>query len=308
MLWSGERTDMGQELADLFERNFPFVVREHSSVLRILGHEGNAVFAERDSKNRLIGAAVVNRGTILMLCVDRPYRRQGIGSRLLAEAEEAIWKNGFEKINVGNGFDYLAPGVPTAKRYFPAENERLYTGLDETAGDFFTHRGYVHSWDCNCFDMRFPLSEFGQDGHGIGAEIEGITYRLASPDDRVAVCACMDDAFSEFTVYYRDNALYQEGQGARVLIAVFRDEVAGALIVGAEDTEKGLGSVGCVAVRKGWRGRHIAVNLVTIGTKYLKDSGFREAYLSYTYSGLDRMYGYAGYKICTYFMMAEKRK
>ena len=82
MLWSGERTDMGQELADLFERNFPFVVREHSSVLRILGHEGNAVFAERDSKNRLIGAAVVNRGTILMLCVDRPYRRQGIGSRL----------------------------------------------------------------------------------------------------------------------------------------------------------------------------------------------------------------------------------
>lgn len=196
MLWSGERTDMGQELADLFERNFPFVVREHSSVLRILGHEGNAVFAERDSKNRLIGTAVVNRGTILMLCVDRPYRRQGIGSRLLAEAEEAIFKNGFEKINVGNGFDYLAPGVPTAKRYFPAENERLYTGLDETAGDFFTHRGYVHSWDCNCFDMRFPLSEFGQDRHGIGAEIEGITYRLASPDDRVAVCACMDDAFS----------------------------------------------------------------------------------------------------------------
>ena len=109
-------------------------------------------------------------------------------------------------------------------------------------------------------------------------------------------------------MYYRDNALYQEGEGARVLIAVFRDEVAGALIVGAEDIEKGLGSVGCVAVRKGWRGRHIAVNLVTIGTKYLKDSGFREAYLSYTYSGLDRMYGYAGYKICTYFMMAEKRK
>ncbi len=97
-------------------------------------------------------------------------------------------------------------------------------------------------------------------------------------------------------------------EGARVLIAVFRDEVAGALIVGAEDIEKGLGSVGCVAVRKGWRGRHIAVNLVTIGTKYLKDSGFRDAYLSYTYSGLDRMYGYAGYKICTYFMMAEKRK
>ena len=98
MLWSGGRADKGQELADLFERNFPLIVRERSSVLRILGHEGNAVFAERDSKNCLIGAAVVNRGTILMLCVDQPYRRQGIGNRLLAEAEEAIWKNVFEKI------------------------------------------------------------------------------------------------------------------------------------------------------------------------------------------------------------------
>ena len=26
----------------------------------------------------------------------------------------------------------------------------------------------------------------------------------------------------------------------------------------------------------------------------------------YTYSGLDRLYGYAGYKICVYYMMATK--
>lgn len=299
---------MEQELADLFERNFPFVVRDRASVLRILGHEGNTVFAERDAQGRLIGAAVVNRGTVLMLCVDAKFRRQGIGSRLLKQAEDAMRENGFENINVGNGFDYLAPGVPTSKRYFPAENERLYPGLDETAGDFFTHRGYVHSWDCNCFDMRFLLAEFSQEGHGIGTEIGGITYRFAKLCDRAAVCACMDDAFPEFTGYYRDAALYEEGQGARALIAVSGNEVAGALIVGAQDEEMGLGSVGCVAVRKGWRGRRIAVNLVTVGTRYLKDSGFSEAYLSYTYSGLDRMYGYAGYKICVYFMMAQKRE
>lgn len=295
---------MLQELVDIFGRNFPFTVRSRASVRWILGHEGNTVFEERDAKNRLIGAVVINGGTILMLCVDPQFRRQGIGSGLLKKAEDTIRENGFEKINVGNGFDYLAPGVPTSKRYFPAENEKLYPGLDETASDFFTHRGYVHSWDCNCFDMRFPLCEYKEGGVKAGMEVDGITYRFASLDDKEAVCACMDDAFAEFTQYYRDDALYQEGAG--VLIADAGKEVAGALIVGAEDEEKGIGSVGCVAVREGWRGRHIAVNLVMAGTKHLKESGFKEAYLSYTYSGLDRMYGYAGYKICVYFMMATK--
>jgi hypothetical protein len=32
----------------------------------------------------------------------------------------------------------------------------------------------------------------------------------------------------------------------------------------------------------------------------------KEAFLSYTYSGLDRLYGAAGYKINVYYMMAKK--
>ncbi|MDE7299035.1 MAG: GNAT family N-acetyltransferase [Lachnospiraceae bacterium] len=311
-----------QELFEIFKRNFPFVVRDRETALEILNHEGNTTLEERDEQDALIGAAVVNRSTILMLCVDEKHRRRGIGSRLLARAEEAIRAGGFEQINVGNGFNYLAPGVPTAKRYFEAENEKLYPGLDETASDFFTKRGYVHSWECNCFDMRFPLSEFeksrvgknidskqpGFEGNkdGFGYCIDGITYRLATLSDRDAVCACTDDAYQEFTEYYRADAPYCEGNGTRVLIAVSEGEVVGTLFIGVEDEKESLGSVGCTTVRPSWRGRHIAVNLVAIGTKYLKDIGLREAYLSYTYTGLDHMYGYAGYKICVYFMMAVK--
>jgi len=36
------------------------------------------------------------------------------------------------------------------------------------------------------------------------------------------------------------------------------------------------------------------------------DERMEEAYIGYTYTGLDHMYGYAGYKICIYYMMAEK--
>lgn len=30
------------------------------------------------------------------------------------------------------------------------------------------------------------------------------------------------------------------------------------------------------------------------------------AFLGYTYSGLDRLYGRAGYRICVYYFMAKK--
>lgn len=120
------------------------------------------------------------------------------------------------------------------------------------------------------------------------------------------ICTCTDDACQEFTKFYQWEELYTPGNNSKVLIAVFHGEVVGTLIVGLEDNEKHLGSVGCTTVKPAYQGKHIAVNLVTIGTKYLKDIGVENAYLSYTYTGLDHMYGYAGYKICIYYMMAVK--
>lgn len=307
---------MNQELFEIFKRNFPFIVRDKETVFRILDHKDNIVIAERNMQKQLIGVAVVNKNTILMLCVDKKYRGKGIGSELLKKAENAVWAAGFDKINVGNGFDYLAPGVPTSKRYAAAENESLYSGLNEESSSFFERRGYIHSWDCNCFDMRFPLCEFdsykenfvSREENNIGKEQEKIIYRFAEPDDKEAVLACADNAYPEFTVYYQDNALYQKENQTRVLAAFLGSQVVGILIVGAQDQENSIGSIGCVAVHTAWRGRRIAINLVLEGTRYLKETGFKEAYLSYTYSGLDRMYGYAGYKICVYFMMAVKTK
>ena len=113
-------------------------------------------------------------------------------------------------------------------------------------------------------------------------------------------------SLQEFTGFYQDEKLYDSNSAKRVLIAVFNGEVVGTLIVGPEDNGRHLGCVGCTTVKREYQGRHIAVNLVTIGTKYLKDIGVEEAYLSYTYTGLDHMYGYAGYKIVIYYMMAVK--
>lgn len=297
---------MQDELYALFQRSFPFTVREASVARSILNHEDNQVI-ERRHEGQLIAAAVVNGHAILMLCVDEKHRRQGIGSALLGEAEAAIRQAGHSKAVVGVGFDYLTPGVPTSKRYAPAMNERLYKGLDDSASRFFEHRGYAHSWDGNCFDMRFPLSEFPGCDHHIGDAVDSVLYRWATEDDREAVAACVEDACPDFVPYYRNPWLYEPTSRERALIAIGGSEVAGALIVSLETEGAGLGSVGCTAVRTACRGRRIATNLVTLGTAYLKERGLGEAYLGYTYSGLDYLYGQAGYKICVYYMMAEKK-
>lgn len=299
---------MTNELVSLFRRNFPFVVREEATVRRILENKECKIIERRNEQNTLIGAAVVHKNTILMLCVDKEYRKQGIGSDLLFKAEQVIRELGYKDVKVGAGDDYLMPGVPTSKRYTDAVNERLYEGIDASESDFFEKRGYIHSWDCNCFDMRFPLDVFAKEEHSVGDTVGGIRYRFATEADAEKVYACTDAAYEEFTQYYKNADLYRgEGsQNPKVLIATDGEEVVGTLFVNLETEGVGLGSVGCTTVKPSHRGRHIGVNMVTIGTKYLKDAGMKEAYLGYTYSGLDHMYGYAGYKICLYYMMAEK--
>ncbi len=251
--------------------------------------------------------SVLHQDTILLLCVDKEHRRKGIGSGLLERSEQAVREGGYSEIRAGAGADYIMPGVPTARRYFEAENESLSPMVDGTAGDFFTKRGYRHSWDCNCFDMRLPLKQFKSEKYCIGDTIGNITYRWAVPEERDKVCACTDDAYPEFTRYYQEERLYTPQNGTRVLAAVSDGEIVGTLLVGTEDTAGRTGSLSCTAVKHAFRGKHIAVNLVTVGTRYLKNSGMEEAYLGYTYSGLDHLYGYAGYKISVYYMMAVKR-
>ncbi len=305
------------ELFELYKRNFPFVVREERKVLDILGDPDNRILEKRNADGALNGACVVHKNTVYMLCVDREYRGCGIGSDLLRQAEAFIRDAGYEDVSVGAGDTYLAPGVPTSCPVCTEEDyagrgvEQLYGGLTDGAAEFFRKRGYVHSWgNCDCFDMRFPLTEFVSDGHSVGDTVDGITYRFASAEDIPEIKKCTDDAHENFTKYYLDTSKYDGSNGERVLIAVDAADgttVCGTLIVCAETEGTGLGSVGCTTVRHDYRGQHIAVNMVRIGTGYLKEIGLTDAYLGYTYTGLDRLYGYSGYKICTYYMMAKKQ-
>lgn len=299
------------EILRMFRENFPFVSREEDTLAEVIGHEGNVFFERRNLEGKLIGCAIVNEHTILLLLVDKDHRGQGIGDGLLRECEETIRKNGFEKVVLGVGFNYLMPGVPTSKRWAPSVHEHLDPLVNSAASDFFEHRGYEHAWGaCNCFDMRMELKDFSANDHKIGDTINGILYRWAKLDDLEKICLCADDACQyqdeSFSKYYRNPELYQAESQERVLVAEKAGRIVGTLIVCIETEAPDTGNVGCTCVATDMVHHGIATTMVMLGTKFLKDIGLVHANLSYTYSNLDKMYGASGYKISTYYLMGEK--
>lgn len=66
------------------------------------------------------------------------------------------------------------------------------------------------------------------------------------------------------------------------------------------------GALSCVAVTPPWRGKHIVAHLVREGTRALKQRGMRTAFLGYTHSGLERLYGLSGHEIYRHSLMAHK--
>ena len=296
-----------EEVYKLYREVFPYICREEETLREIIGHDSNIRIEKRNDGHELIAVSLIRKNTILLLVVREDYRRQGIGSHLLRESEDIIRQRGYNKVVLGVGDDYLMPGVPTSKRYFPAEHENLYHFLNTEASDFFERRGYKHSWhDSNCFDMRMSLKDFPNESPNVGDTINGCHYRWANKSDVEGIIKCVQEAEEDFVEYYRNPDLYVSNDHERVLVAIVNHEIVGTLIVGFETEGKGQGCVGCTTVKPSQRGRHIGVNMVMIGTRCLKDAGLDTATLSYTYSGLDHMYGYSGYQICTYYMMGEK--
>ena len=297
---------MTEELYALFRRNFPYVLRNADTVRELLSRKENTVFAYRDDAGALRGACVCAGSTVYLLCVDEPYRRKGIGGKLLAKAEGAIRAEGFGRINIGVGDSYLTPGVPVLHHWYETVNAAPDPRLTDEARLFLEKRGYRHDCDADIFDMRMDLSGRPCQGIRPGDTAEGILYRWAEEKDLPAVLACVEDAWDEFAKYYRNAALYRGEVRERVLAAFDGDTVCGSIIVSLETEAEKTGSSGCTAVRPAYRGRHIATHMVKAAAEALKEAGMREAALGYTYTGLDKLYGSAGYRISVYYMMAAK--
>lgn len=282
---------MEEKLWQLYQSCFPDNIRAEKTVRKVLALPGNQIFAE-NAGERLLGAAVLNGNTVLMLGVLPGSRCQGIGSRLLEQSEEQVRKAGYAEIQFCDGPDYLTPGIPL-------------TGDNEA---FFKKRGYIHSWgDGECVDMAMDLADFPPGEGSLGDTLDGVTYRWAREEDREAVVGCVERAYPEFAGYYRDRAQYDGAGPERVLMAAADGAVCGALLVGCETEAKGVGSVGCTVTAEEYRCRGIATRMVRLGTGYLRAQGLARGFLGYTYTDIVPMYARSGYQVCKKYLMGKKK-
>ncbi len=277
------------EWTELFEHCFPEIYRSSEAVREIVERQGYTRIEHRED-NHLVGAAAAHGEVIYLLCVEPEYRGKGIGSKLLERAEEVVLAGGHTRVVVGAGDGYLTPGVP----------------MKEGAHRFFEKRGYRHAWgEDECFDMEMELKNFRYEEHKIGDTVDGIRYEMAQASDIPAIVKCVQEAEDGFVPFYADSGCY-EGESGSVLVAWNGDEVCGALMVDCETAGRPVGSIGCTAVSPRYRRRGIATMLVLLATRQLKEQGLTKSMLEYTYTGLDRLYGVAGYEISMKYFMAEK--
>ena len=278
-----------KNLLEMYHKNFPNNIRNEEIVKDILSNSENHIIEKRID-HTLVGVSIINKNTILMLCVNEEYRRRGIGTKLLNQSEKYILNQGYDKVKIGAGYDYLMPGIP----------------INETNISFFERRFYIHSWgNMECFDMDMELKDTICD-YNLCETVNGIKYRLATINDLEEIKKCTDDAHKNFTKYYMNTKLYDMNNDQIVLVAEDNGEICGTLIISKETEAPNMGSVGCTTTKHSHQGRKIATTMVQIGTKYLKDLGYKYGHLGYTYTGLDKLYGKAGYQISTKYFMAEK--
>ncbi len=280
---------MTEEIYRLFKRNLPYIERGEETVKQILSDPENHLILHKVGET-LAGVSVINDSTVYLLCVDEPFQRQGIGSSLLARSEEYAASKGVKKLTLGTGKEYIMPGVP----------------MNEGAHEFFKKRGYRHSWgDMGCFDMEQLLEDFPCMDHFLGETRNGVTYRLAVPEDLERVVRCVSDAEPKFLRFYRNENFYQKDTQRPIVMAERDGEVLGAILlyIGREEN---MGSVGATATAHPYRNQGIATNLVKVGTKHLKDLGLKRACLGYTYTQIVKMYGKAGYRVSVEYFMGEK--
>ena len=292
--------DRTQELFGLFRECFPGILADEKRILEVFEDPDNAVF-ERREEGELQGVLILEGNTILLLCVRPEMRKQGLGSRLLEEAESTLSSMGFEEVLLYSAADHILPGAP----------------MRPEISAFFEKRGYVHQGGENAaVDLVLELSKLGSSAIKLNSTQNNITYRWARPEDREAAVNCAGESYRRLEEYYWEEKIYDRRNKQRALIAVQNakpdmaydpaESVCGVLLVDMGGVMPGIGGLGCMAVRSAYAGSEIAGNLVQLGAQELKNKGMEKGLAAY--AGEDSIPAYLknGFTIRERYFLGKK--
>jgi GNAT superfamily N-acetyltransferase len=263
----------------IYSECFPDILSSFDTFISKLGLDDNSsnliTFEEK-------AFAIYQKNALLLLCVGKAHRHNGIATKLLKQVEENIQKN-YDKIVLGHtDSHYLFPGVPT-----------------EEGKEFFIKNGYNFNWDA--VDMLIDMNNVlwkevcAYDG-------DEFIFRLKGNDDNAALKIYGDeiDGWGDF---------YVSAEMCLIAVEKSSGEFAGAIIIDEDNlynlSLRDTGGFGCVGVCEPFRKRGLGMRLCKEALEILSRKKIKKCFIGYT--DLVSWYGKLGAKPIFKYAMGEKK-
>ena len=261
-----------REIHEIFRECFPQCVMNLEQFASRLALSSSRII-RRDG-----GFAVINKDTILLLCVSPEYQHKGVGTTLVHDCEEYIRADGYTSVTLGAGSTFFFPGVPE---------------IDDVPG-FFEDLGYETEWVSA--DLMLELSN-----DPLPCDYpENVTFGYMEDEELDQLL----DAVHEVNENWYD---YFEDEPERTFVARASGKVVGFCQIGNCNLPfaNGAGGIGCVGVLPAVRRHGIGLAMVREATLMLRDEGYSEGYIAYTH--LEDWYKKLGYETVIHYCMSKKQ-
>lgn len=231
---------------------------------------------------RILGFATICGRVVRLIAVRPEDQRNGIGRRLLEEAEKIIFAESDRVVVAAGPGNYLVPGVDLD---------------DEAAQRFFEALGYsAHEEDA--IDLR---AELPQSAPRIPA---GIVIRRPAPEERDRVVRWVGEHFASSWGWEIGRAFDDDVRSGCLLAEVDGDPAGFA---GWEINNRGLGTFGPQGVIESHRSKGLGGVLLMAALQQLALEGYREVHIPWV-SSIEYYRRYTGARVVARYARLEKRK
>lgn len=264
------------ELSDIWNQELGFIFPITNKLLdqNIIDYPNKFVLGAFAS-DQLVGFVVAKRnitdipsyenlGWISIIFVSKAYRNQGIGSKLLSEAEHYL--HDVDTINVGKDINNFFPGVPID-----------FNGLTDK---FFQNRGYI--------DMGITHDLINTKPKQMMIRNKEFKYMICTLDQKDAFQTFMRNNFPGGWDYQLNHYFSIGGDGSEYVICLDKDKVIGFARFNDKkfklihynitwyDRFNNLGGIGPLGVDRNYRGKDIGYDVVAYGINTLIERGISE--------------------------------
>lgn len=273
-----------KQCTELFQTCFPMISMSEKIISEKL--KDTDLFFRYDN-DELMGFSAVLDNSLLVLCVKPEFQGKGTGTALLAESEEFIRKQGYDRIILGRSSrDFFWGAV-----------------IDTMSHRFFEKRGYTAQ--NGCLSMYLLCEEFSYEEYtrryGIPEQTEYRIFRESIPDDVAEAVRKVEPKWISH---------YENARRKTVITAEVSGKTAGFVIADTDartivtDDDCRTGLLGYVGVVPEERNRGVGLGMVAFASGYMKSEGCTEIFVNYT--SLDGWYSRLGFEDYIWYWMGEK--